>query len=175
MPKFVTPAGRADLERTAEDLVDHLRRRARGAANIVGTKKLAELYDLKPWQVYACVISVRDDLRHDQEVLCGRTGPGGGYFIAETEEEARQYGLRRSETALTILENTLLDMEAALLGVVRSAPTLGPYWKRSQSRILRVAHELTRVRYELTVASVGADADTLDEFEEGSPGDEGTP
>jgi hypothetical protein len=163
MPKFVTPAGRADLERTTEDLLSLLRTRARGAANIIGTKELAEFYDLKPWQIHACVMSARDELRHDHEVLCGRTGPGGGWFIAESEEEARQYGLRRSETALTILEHTLADIEAALLGVVRSAPMMEPYWKRSQSRLVKVAQELTRVRYELTIASVEGQSEALGE------------
>src|SRR5437763_1806136 len=97
MPKYTTPTGRADLDRTAEDLVGHLRRRARGVANIVGTKELSELYDIKPWQVYACVMAARDELRHDDDVLCSRTGPGGGWFVAATEEEARQFGIRRTE------------------------------------------------------------------------------
>lgn len=157
MPKYVTPNGRADLDRTAEDLVSHLRRRARGAANIVGTKELSEMYDIKGWQVYTCMMAARSELRHDEEVLCSRTGPGGGWFIAETEEEARLFGIRRTETALTMIENTVLDMETALLGVVRSEPLMEPYWKRTRSRLVGVAKELTKVRYELTVAAVDAD------------------
>jgi hypothetical protein len=173
MPKYVTPAGRADLDRTAEDLSNYLRQRARGAANIIGTKELSEIYDIKPWQVYTCMMVARDELRHDDNVLCSRTGPGGGWFIAETEEEARLFGVRRSETALTILENTLADMETALLGVVRSEPMMEPYWKRSRSRLVLVARELTKVRYELTVASV--DVEDRPALDEGSPEDDDTP
>jgi hypothetical protein len=156
VPKYVTPNGRADLDRTAEDLMTHLRRRARGVANIVGTKELTEAYDIKPWQIYTCMLTVKNNLRPDGEVLCSRTGPGGGWFIAETEEEARLFGLRRTETALTILENTVDDMAAALMGVVRSEPLMEPYWKRTRNRLVNVAQELTKVRYELAVAALDA-------------------
>lgn len=171
MPKHTTPNGRADLDRIGEDLLKHLRRHARGTANIIGTRQLCEMYDIKPWQVYACVTGARSELRLEDEVLCSRTGPGGGWFIAETEDEARLYGIRRTETALTMIENTVLDMETAVLGVVRSEPLMAPYWKRTRGRLVGVAKELTRVRYELTVAAV--DAEEVPALEAGSEDDAG--
>jgi hypothetical protein len=153
MPRFVTPDGRADLEATTDALIDHLRRHGRGIGNLIGARAIATIFDIRPWQATAVAVMARVQLRDDDESLCARTGPGGGYFIARNEEEARLYGLRRSETTLTQIENITKDVEAALRGVVRSMPGTDLYWRRTKNRLNNIAGELTKVRHDLVVAA----------------------
>jgi hypothetical protein len=165
MPKFVTPDGRADLERSTEELIEHLKQNARGLAHRIPAKEIAALYDLKLWQAHTCAFQARVQLRFEDEVLCARPGPGGGFFVAETEEEGRSYGLLRSETSLTMVENIVKDVETAIRGVVRSAPSTELYWKRTRRRLSGIAGELTKVRHELALAA-GSDTAALDDGED---------
>lgn len=167
MPKFVTPDGRADLERTTEALIDYLRAHGRGLGSIVGAKAIAQMFDVAVWQAHTCAVQARVQLRYDDEVLCARPGPGGGYFIAESEEEARLYGLQRSENTLTQIENIVKDVETALRGVVRSVPATEVYWRRTRNRLGGIAGELTKVRHELAVAA--AQVPQLEAGSEGPP------
>lgn len=157
MPKFVTPDGRADLEATTDALIDYLRASGRGVGNLIGARAIALMFDIKPWQAHAVAIQARVQLRLDNDVLCGRTGPGGGYFIAASEEEARLYSFRRTETTLTAIENMARDVETAIRGVVRSIPSSGVYWRRTRNRLNMIAGELTKVRHELTVGTAAPD------------------
>ena len=155
MPKFPTPDGRADLESTTEHLVDYLLANAVGISNIIGAHEVAEMYDIKVWQAHTCLFQARVQLRHVDSVLCGKRGVGGGFFVAETEEEARAYGLGRSEFTLTEIDNIVKDVEVALRGIVRSAPSTELYWKRTRSRLKFVAGELEKVRADLALGASG--------------------
>lgn len=154
MPQFVSPDGRADLERTTEALIDYLKKDGTGIANIISAREIAEKYDLKLWQAHTCAFQARVQLRFEDLNLCAKPGPGGGFFIAETEEEARAYGMARSERTLTEIETIVKDVETAIRGVVRSAPSgTELYWKRTRGRLNMIAGELTKVRAELAIAA----------------------
>jgi hypothetical protein len=162
MPKFVSPDGRADLEATTDALIDYLRAHGMGLANLIGARAIAAMYDVRLWQAHTVAVQARVQLRFDDQNLCARPGPGGGYFIAETEEEARSYGLQRSETTLTQIENIVKDVETALRGVVRSVPGTELYWRRTRNRLTGIAGELTKVRHELAVAAGASRIETDD-------------
>jgi hypothetical protein len=153
MPKFITPDGRADLEQTTDDLIEHLKAHGRGVGSTTSAGEIAQRYDIRLWQAHTCAFQARVQLRFDDLVLCGKPGPGGGFFIAASEEEARAYGLQRTETTLTVIENIVKDVETALRGVVRSAPSTELYWKRTRRRLNGIAGELTKVRHELVLAA----------------------
>jgi len=163
MPKYVTPDGRADLEMTTEHLVDHLKAHCRGVENIIGATAIARLYDIPLWQARTCAFQARVQLRLEDENLCARRGRGGGFFVAASEEEARLYGLTRSETILTETENIVKDVETALRGIVRSAPSTELYWKRTRRRLTGIAGELSKVRHDLVLAAGGRELPELEE------------
>ena len=156
MPKFLTPDGRADLELTTDDLVEHLKANCRGLGTQISGSTIAQMYDIKWWQATTCAMQARVQLRLDDEVLCGRTGPGGGYFVAADEGEARAYGLQRTSGTLTAAENIVKDIETAIRGLVRSTPSTAVYWKRSRTRLNGIANELSKVRGELGIAAAAA-------------------
>jgi hypothetical protein len=159
MPKFVTPSGRVDLETTTDDLAEHLKAHHVGIAKIMGAKAIADKYDIKLWQAHTCVFQARVQLRFEDVNVCARPGPNGGFFVAENEEEARMYGLGRTETNLTVTENIVKDVEAAIRGIVRSAPSTEIYWKRTRRRLNGIAGELEKVRGDLALAAGRAAAD----------------
>jgi hypothetical protein len=156
MPKFVTPDGRADLETATEHLIDYLKSEGTGVENIVTAANIAQMYDIAVWQARTCAIQARIQLRFEDLNLCARRGPGGGFFIAATEEEARLYSLNRSEFVLTEIENVTKDVETALRGIVRSAPATELYWRRTRNRLNNIAGELARVREELALSAARA-------------------
>jgi hypothetical protein len=143
----------SDLERTTEELIDYLRQHGRGVGNLIGARQIAQMFDIQPWQATTCAVQARVQLRYDDENLCARRGNRGGYFIAETEEEARLYSLSRSENTLTQIDNIVKDVETALRGIVRSVPSTALYWRRTRTRLNGIAGELAKVRYDLALAS----------------------
>jgi hypothetical protein len=153
VPKFVTPDGRADLEQITDDLIAYMKKKCVGVNNIIGARAIAERYAIKLWQAHTCAFQARVQLRFEDLVLSARRGPSGGFFIAETEEEARAYGLGRTEFTLTEMENIVKDVSAAIRGVVRSTPSTELYWKRTKNRLSGIATELDKVRGDLALAA----------------------
>jgi hypothetical protein len=156
-PTFLTPDGRADLEHTTDDLIAYLKSNGVGLENIISAPEIAAKYDIKVWQAHTCAFQARVQLRLEDRNLCAKPGPGGGFFIAAGEEEARAYGVARSERTLTEIDTIVKDVETAIRGVVRSAPAgTEMYWKRTKRRLSDVAGELTKVRAELAVGAAAA-------------------
>jgi DNA-binding IscR family transcriptional regulator len=153
MPKYVRPGGYADLDKTTEALVEHFKTAGLGRKNIVSAQEIADRYDISLAQARQCAWAARITLRAENVVLAGRPGPGGGWYIADEEEQAREYVVRRSHDALTRIENTARDSRAAINGVVEKRPLTKPFWERTIGRLEGIEADLRRVQRDLEVGT----------------------
>jgi hypothetical protein len=158
MPMYVRPDGRTDLAQTTIALAAHFKDHARGRRNVMTAEEIADKYDITLGQAARCARGARVLLRAEDppEVLASRPGPGGGWFVADEEEQAREYAVRRSYDALSRIENIARDSRAAIRGVVSKAPLTRPWWSRTENQLDSIAGDLRRVQRDLQINAAAA-------------------
>src|SRR5215203_3584629 len=82
MPVYATPSGRVDIPRTTSAIIGHLKTGCRSILNLESAATIARRFDIPVWCAHYCLDHARRELRLEDLVLCGKPGPGGGYFIA---------------------------------------------------------------------------------------------
>jgi hypothetical protein len=150
MPRFVRPDGRTDLVRTAVDLATHLLANCRGGVNRIGAKDVAHIYGINQAQARDCAQRARDLIEPSLGTLCGKPGPKGGWWIAETEEEARSHQARRHQYEATHVRKSKRSARASRRGVVSGKPSaIQKAWAATEKGLSTVGHDLAEVRREL--------------------------
>jgi hypothetical protein len=166
MPKFVTPQGRVDIEGATDALVGVFKSRGRGRANVITAAEIADDFDIPISAARECARGARVALRLENEVLAARRGRKGGWYIADREEEAREYVIQRTYDALSRIENIARDSRAAIAGRVADKPLTARFWKRDVRILENMEVELRKVQRDLEIEAATAALGAGDESED---------
>jgi hypothetical protein len=120
--KHLRPSGHLDRDLTAQDLADHLLRNCRGAARRVGSRELAAGYQIQVSEARDCAARARVIIEARDDVLCGKPGRGGGWFVANTDTELLSHLARRVQTERTHIENTRRAISAGQRSAIGQVP-----------------------------------------------------